>query len=73
MRESRSKEPKVALDRFSFIPMSGAEYSLLHSLSLSCVVISTLPFILLYLFITALVWTINLTCLPKERQSCVAV
>ncbi len=72
-RESRSWEPRGGLDMFGFIPTSRAEYSLLHSKSLNCVVISTLPFVLLYLFITALVWTINLICLPKERQSCVTV
>lgn len=72
-RERRSKEPRAGLGRSGFIPTSRAECRLLHSLSLNCVVISTLPFVLLYLFIAALVWTINLTCLPKERQSCVAV
>lgn len=73
MRERGSEEPRGGLGRFGFIPTSRAEYSLLRSLSLNCAVISTMPFVLLYLFIAALVWTINLTCLPKERQSCVAV
>lgn len=71
-RESGSEEPRGGLGRFGFIPTSGAEYSLLHLQSLNRVVISTLPFVLLYLFIAALLWTINLTCLPTERQSCVA-
>lgn len=46
--------------------MTEAECNLLASPSLSSVVISTTPFIPLYIFITALVWTINPSRLSEE-------
>lgn len=69
-RERRVEEPCRGLGRFHFIPTRRAQSQLLHLLGLKCVVISTLPFVLLYLFITALVWTINLTRLPTETGLC---
>lgn len=52
-----------------FSATRAVERSLVSSLGLKCVVISALLFVLLYLFIAALMWTINLTCLPKETRS----
>lgn len=48
MRENKSKEQGGGLGRFAFIPTSRTEYSLTYWPSLNYVVISTLPFVMLF-------------------------